>query len=87
MSSLHRGRIRSGAIELSEPVALPEGTEVVVNIEPLESNKRDHVRAAADPGAVLPLIGIWADREDMRDSSAWVRKEREAWQQRLERQD
>ena len=31
----------------------------------------------------LPFFGMWADREDMADSSQWVRKEREKWNSRL----
>ncbi|MBI2843112.1 MAG: DUF2281 domain-containing protein [Armatimonadetes bacterium] len=31
----------------------------------------------------LPFFGMWADREDMTDSAAWVRKERERWDERL----
>ena len=27
-----------------------------------------------------PFIGMWRDREDMRDSTAWVRKQRQ-WEQ------
>jgi hypothetical protein len=26
------------------------------------------------PFAALPFFGMWADREDMRDSAAWVRR-------------
>ncbi len=28
-------------------------------------------------------FGLWADRDDMQDSVAWVRKQRAAWSQRL----
>jgi prevent-host-death family protein len=35
----------------------------------------------------LPFFGMWAHRNDMRDSTAWVRKEREKWHQRVTRQD
>ena len=31
----------------------------------------------------LPFFGMWADREDMRDSVEWVRKQRQAWSSRL----
>ena len=33
----------------------------------------------------LPFFGMWADREDMADSTAWVRKERERWSERSAR--
>ncbi len=31
----------------------------------------------------LPFFGMWADREDMADSAAWVHKERQEWNNRL----
>ena len=27
--------------------------------------------------------GMWADRDDMKDGSEWVRKQRESWKERL----
>jgi len=30
------------------------------------------------------VYGMWADREEMKDSAEWVRKQREAWKVRLE---
>ena len=41
----------------------------------------------ADRIADLPFFGMWADREDMTDSVAWVRKDREQWRQRATRLD
>ena len=32
-------------------------------------------------------IGMWKDREDMKDSVAWVRRERERWHERLTREE
>ena len=37
------------------------------------------------PISSLPFSGMWADREDMKDSAAWVRKERRRWKKRLTR--
>ena len=85
MALIERGKVQGGGIVFSEPLALPEGTEVVVRIEPLTQ--------PASPGtadedfATLPFFGMWADREDMEDSAVWVRRERERWQQRTARQD
>ena len=31
------------------------------------------------PLAEDPAVGMWEDREDMKDSSAWVRRQREQW--------
>jgi hypothetical protein len=35
----------------------------------------------------LPSFGMWADREDMQDSSDWVSRQRDAWQQRIRPSD
>ncbi len=44
--------------------------------------------STADDGfADLPFFGMWADREDMKDSAAWVREERASWNQRVKSQD
>ncbi len=37
--------------------------------------------------ARLPFFGMWADREDIRDSTAWVRERRGQWHQRSSRTD
>jgi hypothetical protein len=71
----------------SKPLALPEGTEVVVFIEPLAAGEQAASPGADEDFATLPFLGLWADREDMRDSAAWVRRKRERWQQRAARQD
>ena len=34
----------------------------------------------------LPFFGMWADREDMDDSVAWVRRQREGWNHRHKRE-
>ena len=78
-----RGKIHSGSIVLDEPIDLPEGTEVVVHVEPVV-----HEQPSAGNGNEfenLPFFGMWADRDEMSDSVAWVRKERDKWQQRLTR--
>ena len=79
-----RGKIHSGSIVLDEPIDLPEGTEVIVHVEPVV-----HELPSAGNGNEfenLPFFGMWADRDEMSDSVAWVRKERDKWQQRLTQQ-
>jgi len=39
------------------------------------------------PLAEDPAIGMWKDREDMKDSAAWVRRQREQWSERLTREE
>ena len=75
-----RGTIHSGSIVLVEPINLPEGTEVIVHVEPVTP---DALGASnGDDFEHLPFFGMWADRDEMTDSVAWVRREREKWQQR-----
>ena len=76
-----QGKINNGGIVLSKPLSLPEGTEVRIQIEPIVSNDGTHPPTSEPDGfASLPCFGMWADREGMRDSVAWVKKERGKWQ-------
>jgi hypothetical protein len=87
MLKVERGKVRSGGIVFEEPLMLPEGTEVVVSIETLADEDEPTDATADEDFAALPFFGMWADREDMADSAAWVRQMREQWQQRAVRQD
>lgn len=73
-----RGKVKDGGIVFSEPLTLPEGTEVVVRIEPVEAGPQSAGPSSAD-FATMPFFGMWADRQEMSDSAAWVRGEREQW--------
>ncbi len=86
MLLMERGKVKGGGIVFSEPLTLPEGTEVVVQIEPVEAAPQSAGPSSAD-FAALPFFGMWADREEMSDSAAWVRRGREQWQQRLTQRD
>jgi antitoxin (DNA-binding transcriptional repressor) of toxin-antitoxin stability system len=55
------------AIARNETVTLTHRGKPVARIEPIEGAKR---RSAADH----PAVGMWADRSDMKDPSAFVRK-------------
>lgn len=72
---IEQGEINNGNIVLSKPISLPKGTKVRIQIELIDTNdesiKTDekHVEFRK-----MPFIGMWADREDMQDSVAWVRK-------------
>ena len=82
-----RGKIKGQAIVLEEPLPLPEGTEVVARIEPLVPTPQTAVPLTPEQFATLPFFGMWAERNDMADSTAWVRGERKQWQRRATRPD
>jgi len=87
MEITQRGKVQNGTLVLAEPLTLPEGAEVVVRIETLDADDATTVLPDSGDLAGLPFIGMWADRDDMNDSAAWVRRERDEWQQRASRQD
>lgn len=85
---IEEGKISNGRIVLSKPLSLPEGTEVRIQIEPVgaavnDDENQDKDSNESEDFANLSCFGMWADREDMRDSIAWLRKEREKWQERF----
>ena len=80
---VEQGKINKGGIVLSKPLLLPEGTEVRIQIEPIPPNVNTSTATdASEDFTNLPCFGMWADRMEMRDSVAWLKKEREKWQQR-----
>src|SRR5262245_45119445 len=87
MALRERGKIQAGSIVFPNPLTLPEGTEVLVSIEPLAVKEQTASSDGEEDFAALPFFGMWRERQDMRDSAAWVRKERKRWQQRVVRQD
>ena len=87
MALRERGRIQAGNIVFPKPLALPEGTEVLVSIEPLAVKEPTTSTETEKDFASLPFFGMWKDRRDMKDSAARVRRERKRWQQRVVRQD
>lgn len=78
MVMLERGRVENGRLVFSQPLQLPEGAEVNVQIvfESVSPEDSDTDKALSD------IFGMWRDREDMQDSVAWVEKERQKWQHR-----
>ena len=88
---IEEGKVINGRVVLSNPLSLPEGTKVRIQIEPVDPvslDGDDNQSTNSDESedfANLPCFGMWADREDMRDSVAWLRKEREKWKQRFTR--
>jgi hypothetical protein len=87
MELIKHGTVRQGTIVFTDQVPLPEGTEVVVHIEPLGEPSQPLAVPETEDSSALPVFGMWADREEMTDSVAWVCREREKWPQRNQRQD
>ena len=80
---IEHGKVQDGSILLSKPLPLPEGTEVVIHIEPINTARQSTTSDEREDFAALPFFGMWAEREDMSDSASWVRKERQKWHQRI----
>ena len=81
---VEEGKVNNGHIVLSKLLSLPEGTEVRIQIEPIGTDNTQNTAAEENEDfANLPFFGMWADREDMRDSVAWVRKQRKKWKERI----
>ena len=87
MGWTEQGRVQGGTIVFSKPLPLAEGTEVTVRIEAVVQEPGESRFAVNAAFGTLPFFGMWADRDDMADSAAWVGKERQRWQQRTSRQD
>src|SRR4051812_42002145 len=81
MGLIWRGMVKGGSIVFSEPLALPEGTDVIVHVEPATVTGADPVEDFAS----LPFFGMWAERGDVTDGAEWVREERERWHRRASR--
>lgn len=66
------------ALDKNERVVLShEGKEIAL-LQPVSDVEDEMRRLMADPG-----FGMWADREDMKDPSAWVREKRKRRRERL----
>jgi hypothetical protein len=85
MKLIRRAEVHEGQLTFLPPLPLPEGMEVTVEITAPE--RAGGGAMSAEEFMTLPVFGMWADREDMRDSLAWVDKERRQWQERLRRSD
>ena len=81
MVAAYQGKIQNGQIRLNEDAQLPEGAEVFVVVV-------GNDQAAAPGTSTLkdlldsPLVGMWADRDDITDSADFARQLRERAQRR-----
>ncbi len=87
MTFVEHGRVQEGKIVFAEPLKLPEGAEVMVRIEVIADGAQNGIAEEESDFETLPFFGMWADREEMRDSSSWVRQLREQWRERTSLQD
>ena len=73
------------AIVPDEPIELPRNQELEIEVRVVTASRRRR-KSKRPAGRItsLPFFGLWANREDMKDSAAWVRKERERWSERLQ---
>lgn len=56
-----------------EPLDLAKDQEVLIEVQPLPALEKNGTAAEF---ARSEIIGMWADREEMRDSVAWVNEQR-----------
>lgn len=85
MSLRVRAHFDGKTIVPNEPLDLPKNQELEVEVRVIaRAGRRSKARRLAGRVTSMPFFGMWADREDMKDSAAWVRKERERWNERLQ---
>jgi hypothetical protein len=87
MGYVRRGKVERGRLVFVEPLPLPEGLEVIVQIEPAPANSPADVSKPVEDFAALPFFGMWADRDEVTDAVDWVREGRAQWHQRASRRD
>ncbi|HPA47641.1 MAG TPA: hypothetical protein PLG59_12230 [bacterium] len=83
MAIVERGVVQGPNIVFPRTLSLPEGTEVIVHIEPVISAPSKEARFDEADFMQQPCFGMWRDRPDMDDAVAWVRKDRDSWNHRL----
>ena len=83
MSMVIRAHYDGKAIVPDAEVDLPRDQALEVEVRVLSPSVAPAAPKA--PISSLPFCGMWADRDDMKDSVAWVNKERRRWKKRLTR--
>jgi hypothetical protein len=70
-----RGTVKNGMIEPTDPLTLPEGTEVIITLVGDEdANGTIPATRRLTDEEILKIAGMWADREDMTDANEFVRR-------------
>jgi hypothetical protein len=82
MAVAYLGSVQNGQINFDEEPELPEGAQVIVVV--VKEGQRTGGRKVLTLGDLLdsPLVGMWADREDIVDSAEYARQLREKAQRR-----
>ncbi len=77
MVTAYQGTIQNGQIRLDDSPDLPEGAQVVVVV--VREKQQAGGRKVLTLGDLLesPLVGMWADREDIVDGATFARQLRE----------
>lgn len=67
-----------------EPVSLPEGTALTVHVEPTVAEGKSDREKHMTMGELLDsgFVGMWKDRDDIKDSLEYARQLRERAQRR-----
>jgi len=63
-------RYEDGVFKPIDPVTIPEGTMVQVDVRPYGDSNRGKPRSVKD----FEFCGMWKDRDDMSDSVEYVNK-------------
>lgn len=83
MGFIGKGKVTHGGIVLTEPVPLPDGVEIFVQVEPVPL----FAQGLDEDLNSLPSFGLWADRDDLPESMTWGRERRQGWHLRSSRSD
>jgi hypothetical protein len=77
MVTAYQGTVQNGQIRLDDTPELPEGAQVIVVV--VREGQQAGERKALTLGDLLesPLVGMWADREDIKDGAEFARQLRE----------
>jgi hypothetical protein len=77
-----RAKVQEGKLVFSDPVPMPDGTQVEVQVVEVPPPEPPPTPEEIQDFLADPAHGMWADREDMKDSVAWLEQERAKWRRR-----
>jgi hypothetical protein len=77
MVTAYQGTVQNGQIRLEDTPELPEGTQVIVVVVKEGQQAGEHKALTLGDLLESPLVGMWADREDIEDGAEFARQLRE----------